>query len=163
MNRIAILTVEDEPEVRQAIERDLESFATAFRVETAADVADAREVIATLAAQSDTLGLIISDHRLPGTSGVDFLTELEADPAHPGLRKILLTGQADQADTIRAINSGGLDRYIAKPWSADELRTIVTTQLTEFILERDIDPMPYLGVLADPRLLTRIGRGPHID
>ena len=163
MKRIAILIVEDEPEVRQAIERDLESFTTSFRIEACEDVADARDILATLASDADLPGLILCDHRLPGTSGVDFLTELESSGTQPGLRKVLLTGQADQADTIRAINRGGLDRYIAKPWDADELRDVVRTQLTEFILDREIDPLPYLGILSDPRLLDRIGRGARVD
>ena len=163
MNRIAILTVEDETEVRQAIERDLEPFSATFRIEAAEDVADAREVIRTIGRDGDRLGLLLCDHRLPGTSGVDFLTELESDPAQAGLRKVLVTGQADQQDTIRAINAGGLDSYIAKPWSGDELRKTVARQLTEFLLDRDLDPLPYLGILDDPRLLERIGRGSRID
>jgi len=163
MNRIAILSLEDEAEVRQAIARDLEPFAKLFRIEAAEDVGDARELIQSIDDEGDRTGLILCDHRLPGTTGVEFLTQLQAEPEHQGMRKVLVTGQADQQDTIRAINDGGLHRYIAKPWSADELQGVVREQLTEYLLEQDLDPMPFLSLLDDPRLLERIGRGARID
>lgn len=163
MNRISILSVEDEPEVRQAITRDLEMFTKLFRIEVAEDVDDAREVIESIDADGDRVGVILCDHRLPGTTGVEFLIELEAEPNHQGIRKVLVTGQADQQDTIRAINTGGLDHYVAKPWQAEVLQTIVKEQLTEFILSQDLDPIPFLSMLDDSRLLERVARGSRID
>ena len=163
MNRICILSVEDEPEVRQAITRDLEMFTKLFRIEVAEDVDDAREVIESIDADGDQVGVILCDHRLPGTTGVEFLVELETEPSHQGIRKVLVTGQADQQDTIRAINTGGLDHYVAKPWQAEVLQTIVKEQLTEFILSQDLDPIPFLSMLDDSRLLERVARGPGID
>lgn len=163
MNRISILSLDDEPEVRQAITRDLEPFSSLFRIEVAEDVEDAREVIASIDESGDRVGLILCDHRLPGTTGVEFLVQLEADERHRGMRKVLVTGQADQQDTIKAINTGGLDHYIAKPWQAETLQAIVREQLTEFVLDQDIDPIPFLSQLNDPRLLDRIARGSRID
>lgn len=163
MNRITILSLEDEPEVRQAITRDLEDFTRLFRIESAEDVDDAREVIESVARDGDRVGLILCDHRLPGTTGVEFLVELEEGENHQGIRKVLVTGQADQQDTIRAINTGGLDHYIAKPWDAKTLQSIVKEQLTGYILDQDIDPVPFLSMLDDPRLLERVARGSRID
>ncbi|MFV0336896.1 MAG: response regulator, partial [Chthoniobacterales bacterium] len=71
--------------------------------------------------------------------------------------------QADQQDTIQAINSGGLQHYIAKPWQAETLRKIVKEQLTEYLLDQQIDPIPYLSLLSDPRLLEQIKKGSQID
>ena len=163
MNRIIILSLEDESEVRQAIIRDLEPFAPLFGIEAAEDVNDARGLIQALTEEGARVGVILCDHRLPGTSGVDFLAQLETDPTQQGMRKVLVTGQADQQDTIRAINSGGLDRYLGKPWKAGELQQVVKEQLTEFLLDQKIDPVPYLGLLDDPRLLGEIGRSDRID
>jgi two-component system chemotaxis response regulator CheY len=163
MNRITILSLDDEPEVRQAITRDLEPFASIFRIEVAEDVEDARDVIKSIDDDGDRVGVILCDHRLPGTSGVEFLIQLEAEENHKGIRKVLVTGQADQQDTIRAINTGGLDHYIAKPWQAEALQAIVREQLTGFILDQDIDPIPFLSVLDDSRLFERIAKGPSID
>ncbi|MFC7336644.1 response regulator [Haloferula chungangensis] len=163
MNQITILSLDDEPEVRQAITRDLEPFAKLFRIEVAEDVEDARDVLRSIDDDGDSLGLILCDHRLPGTSGVEFLIQLEAEENHKGIRKVLVTGQADQQDTIRAINTGGLDHYIAKPWQAEELQSIVREQLTGYLLDHDIDPIPYLSILDDPRLFERIAKGPNVD
>lgn len=164
MNAIAILSIEDEPEVREAIRRDLRPFETQFRIEAAEDVADAREALAQIEAEGGRVGLILADHRLPGETGVDFLTQLHTDGEHAAVRKVLLTGQADQQDTIRAINQGGLHHYIAKPWQAETLVKVVRDELTDYVLEADdIDPMPYVAVLDGPRLLEKISRGPRID
>jgi two-component system chemotaxis response regulator CheY len=164
MNPIVILSIEDESEVRDAIRRDLRPFEQSFRIETAEDVADAREVLAQIEAEGACIGLVLADHRLPGTSGVDFLTELQEKDAYAAVRKVLLTGQADQQDTIRAINAGGLHRYIAKPWQPEELVRTVREELTEFVLQDEaVDPLPYVAVLDGPRLMAKISRGSRID
>ncbi|MCH7228065.1 response regulator [Haloferula sp. A504] len=164
MNQIAILSIEDEPEVREAIRRDLRPFEKQFRIEVSEDISDAREAIAQIEQDGDRIGLVLADHRLPGETGVDFLTKLHADGSHYPVRKVLLTGQADQQDTIRAINEGGLHHYIAKPWEPETLVTIVRDELTEYVLRsEDIDAMPYVAILDGPRLLEKISHGSRID
>ena len=77
MNELVILVVEDEPEVRAEVVRDL-SFAGMIRVEQADDVADARDAIDEVNRAGDHVGLIVADHRLPGgESGVDLLVSLK--------------------------------------------------------------------------------------
>lgn len=153
MTELAVLIVEDEPEVRDAVRRDLADLAEVLRIETADDVTDARAALAELEASGAHLALVLADHRLPGTSGVDFLVELHDDPATASARKVLVTGQADHTDTIRAVNQAGLDHYVAKPWDPDELRRVVIETVTDFVLESGIDPLPYVRVLDGPRLL----------
>lgn len=154
MNDIAILVVEDEPEVRDAVVRDLAPFAGRFRIETAEDVPDAREVLEELDADRVAVGLVLCDHLLPGTPGTDFLIELQDRDATRPARKVLLTGQAGLEDTVRAINEAGLDYYIAKPWTPDDLHRAVRTQLTEFVLAGGYDPLAYVAVLDGPRLVA---------
>ena len=164
MSKIAILSLEDEPEVRQAITRDLESFADTFRIEGAEDVEDAKDLIASIKSDGDIVGLILCDHRLPGTTGVDFLTQLQDEPETRAMRKVLVTGQADHQDTIKAINAGGLHHYLPKPWKPEELVAIVREQLTDFVIESpDIDPIPFVGILDGARLMSKIAHGPSID
>lgn len=153
---IAILCLEDEPEVRDAILRDLGEFEGHFRIEAAEDAADAAAVLAEIALDDDELGLILCDHRLPGESGVDFLANIHARPSWRATRKVLLTGQADHLDTIRAVNDGGLNHYLAKPWRQEELVAVVREQLTRYVLETDADPLPYLSILDPEPLLKRI-------
>ncbi len=152
--QLAVLVLEDEPEVRDAIVRDLDPFADTIRVEAAEDVADAREVLAELQRDGASLALVLADHRLPGTTGVDFLIELCRDDDHGRSRKVLITGQADQQDTIRAVNEAGLDHYVTKPWDPDELRALVRDELTTYVLQQEMDPLPVLAVLDASRAMA---------
>ena len=157
---LAVLVLEDEPEVRDALLRDLEPLSDGVRVEPAEDVSDARAVLQELERSGDPLALVLADHRLPGTSGVDFLVELRTDPRHGHCRKVLVTGQADQDDTIRAVNRADLDHYVAKPWEAEDLRSLVRDLLTSYVLEQDIDPLPFLKTLDAARIMPALrGRG----
>jgi len=158
--RLAVLVLEDEPEVRAALLRDLAAFDPPVRVEPAENVEDARAVLRELAAVGDALALVLADHRLPGTTGVELLVELHGDPEHSSARKVLVTGQADQQDTIRAVNEAGLDRYVTKPWDAEELVALVRSELTSFVLAEDLDPLPYLPALDAARVMPALrGRG----
>ena len=154
--RLALLVLEDEPEVRAALLRDLAPFDPPVRLEPAEDVDDARAVLRELAAAGDALALVLADHRLPGTTGVDLLVELHGDPEHSSARKVLVTGQADQQDTIRAVNEAGLDHYITKPWDPEELVALVRDELTSFVLAADIDPLPHLRALDAARVMPAL-------
>lgn len=152
--KLAVLVLEDEPPVRDALERDLAPFRGAIRIEVAEDVDDAWAVVGEIDADDDRLALVLADHRLPGTTGVDFLVQLLADDRTRAARKVLVTGQADQADTIRAVNEAGLDHYVAKPWDPDELRAVVRNELTEHVLEHRLDPLPHLAGLDAARVMV---------
>ena len=153
---LTILSLEDEADVRDALERDLEQFWDKIRLEVAEDVDDAWTVIDEIVEDGDELALVLSDHRLPGKSGVDFLVELMKDERFGATRTVLVTGQADQADTIRAVNEAGLDHYIAKPWRAARLQEVVRAQLTDFVLEAGLDPLAHLRALDAARALEAL-------
>ncbi len=153
---VTILLLEDEADVRTALERDLEPFWDKIRYEVAQDVPDAWAAIDDILSDGDELALVLSDHRLPGESGVDFLVELTHDERFSSTRTVLVTGQADQDDTIKAVNEASLDYYIAKPWDPQKLVAVVREQLTNYVLESDINPLPYLPVLDGVRVMEAI-------
>ena len=153
MNRVTILCVEDESEVRDALVRDLDSFASSCRIEAAEDAADARQVVQECADAGDPIGLILCDHLLPGTHGADLLVEFKTNPAVAAARKVLVTGQAGLEDTIKAINNADLDHYVAKPWTRDALHDVVRQYLTDYVIDEVDDVLPYVSVLDGPRLL----------
>ena len=132
--RMYILCVEDEPEVLDAIVKDLAEFEDLFPVETARSVSEARTVVARIQEARDALALVLCDHIMPGENGVEFLIELYRDPYTATTRKILLTGQAGLDATVRAVNFANLDFYIGKPWSKDELCAGVKHQMKAYIL-----------------------------
>ncbi|NCD17067.1 MAG: response regulator [Actinobacteria bacterium] len=158
--KLAILVVEDEPPVRTALARDLAPFAGGARIELAEDVEDAWAVVGEVADGGDTLALILSDHRLPGTSGVDFLVSTMTDPRTRAARRVLVTGQAGHEDTIRAINEAELDHYVAKPWDPEEFRAVVREQLTDFVLTSGLDPLPHLAVIDAARAMHALRERP---
>ncbi|MDO4242745.1 MAG: response regulator [Actinomyces sp.] len=154
--KLVILVVEDEPEVRDAVVGDLAPFAGVVRVEPAEDVEDAWEVVSEVVADGDLIALVLADHRLPGRSGVDMLVEMREEESTAAARKVLVTGQADQADTIRAVNEAGLDHYIAKPWDPARLQATVRTQLTDFVLDAGLNPLPHLRALDGVRAMEAL-------
>jgi len=154
--KLVVLVLEDEPGVRDALVRDLGEFRDTVRVEAADDVPDARAVLEEIAADGDLLALVLADHRLPGVTGVDFLVELHHQRGTAATRKVLVTGQADLDDTVRAVNAAGLDRYIAKPWDPDELAAVVRDQLSAFVVDTGMDPLPHLRVLDPERVLPAL-------
>ncbi len=107
-----LLAVDDEPNILGALRRLFR--ATGWRVLTAGH---AEEALALLA--SEPVDAVLSDMRMPGMDGVQFLERVSR--GWPRTARLLLTGQADLGSTIAAINRGGLHRYITKPWNDDEL------------------------------------------
>ena len=154
--RLAIIVLEDEAEVRAALGRDLADVAHVARVEFAEDVPDAREVLREIEQDRDVLALVLADHRLPGDTGVDFLVELQTDPNLAPARTVLVTGQADLEDTVRAVNEAGLDHYISKPWQPDKLHEVVRDELTTYVLEQGLDPLPHLKILDGVRVMDSL-------
>lgn len=156
--KLAVLVLEDEPGVRDALVRDLTPFADTVRIEAAEDADDAWQVVEEVDADGDALAVVLADHRLPGTTGVDFLVAVHTSEDWSDVRTVLVTGQADLEDTIRAVNLAGLHRYLAKPWDADELLAVVREQLTGFVIDADIDPLPHLAVLDAARAMEVLRR-----
>jgi thioredoxin reductase (NADPH) len=116
-----ILAVDDEPEVVQAIQRDLRArYASNYRIVWAGGGSDAIETLKNLALQNTPVALILSDQRMPQTTGIDVLRE--SIELHPRAKKTLLTAYADTDVAIDAINDVGLDNYIMKPWDPPEER-----------------------------------------
>ncbi|SNU00611.1 Response regulator receiver domain-containing protein [Ruaniaceae bacterium KH17] len=158
--KLAILVLEDEAPVRTALARDLAQFAGNVRVEIAEDVDDAHAVIEEIHHAGDLVAVILSDHRLPGMTGVEFLVETMHDPRLKYARRVLVTGQAGHEDTIRAINEGSLSHYVSKPWTTDELTSVVRNELTTFVLDNSIDPLPYMTVLDSQRVMRVLRHRP---
>lgn len=153
MSKIYILCVDDELDVLQAVARDLAPMEQCFDIETAASAKEAREVIARMEAGKETaLGLILCDHIMPGERGVDLLVALNRRPETSESRKVLFTGQAGLEDTVQAINEAGIQHFLAKPWTRERLLEVARELLTDYVIARDLDPLPYMKCLDAVRL-----------
>jgi thioredoxin reductase (NADPH) len=133
MSKPTILTVDDDPQVSQAITRDLRArYGEDYRIVRAGSGAEALEVLAQLALRDRPVALIASDQRMPQMTGIEFL-ELSRQHA-PGAKLLLLTAYADTEVAIRAINSIGLDHYLLKPWDppAERLYPVIDDLLGDW-------------------------------
>ncbi|MBI4339873.1 MAG: FAD-dependent oxidoreductase [Chloroflexi bacterium] len=116
-----ILIVDDEPQVLNAVERDLRRhYRSEYRIVKASSGAEALEAAKELKVRGAPLALFLADQRMPAMSGTEFLTE--ARKLYPEARKALLTAYADTEAAIASINTIGLDYYLMKPWDPPEQR-----------------------------------------
>ncbi len=131
MARPILLAVDDDVSVLEAVVQDLRrQYGATYRVMRAASGQAALDILSQLKAREEPVALIVSDQRMPGMSGVDFLErsrELYADA-----RRVLLTAYADTEAAIRAINTARIHYYLNKPWDPPEERLYpVLTDLLE--------------------------------
>ncbi len=121
MAKPAIFTVDDDPEVLRAVERDLrQQYGKQYRVIRADSGASALETLKELKLRNDQVALFLVDQRMPHMSGVEFLEQ--AREFFPDAKRVLLTAYADTDAAIRAINSVRIDYYLMKPWDPPEER-----------------------------------------
>jgi thioredoxin reductase (NADPH) len=119
MPKPVMLTVDDDPEVLRAIERDLRShYAQKYRVMRANSGSAALSTLRELKARNNPVALLIADQRMPQMDGVGFLTE--AMDIHPQAKRALLTAYADTNAAIDAINEARVHYYLMKPWDPPE-------------------------------------------
>ena len=76
--------------------------------------------------------VIVSDQRMPEMSGAEFLAR--AKEKAPDSIRMVLTGYADINAAIKAINLGGIYRYIMKPWNDEDLKLTVRDAIDHFNL-----------------------------
>lgn len=156
METITILCVDDQAEVLDSVVRDLRPLQQYFRVEEAGSAAEARQIMDDISRNGDLVGLVISDHVMPGENGVELLGSIYRDNRFVGTKKILLTGQAGHADTIRAINEAKIDNYFEKPWKPEELVAAARKLLTAFILKQGLEYTGFLPILDQAVLLENL-------
>jgi CheY-like chemotaxis protein len=112
--------VDDERVVLESLKAQLKSaFGNAYLYEVAEDADEAMELIQELAEEEVNLILIVSDWLMPGMKGDEFLIRVHQQ--FPGIIKIMLTGQADEAAIERAQMHANLHRCLYKPWTEEEL------------------------------------------
>jgi len=119
MPKPVLLTVDDDPEVLRAIERDLRSrYADRYRVMRANSGSAAMTTLRELKARNNPVALLLADQRMPQMDGVGFLSE--AMELHPLAKRALLTAYADTSAAIDAINDARVHYYFMKPWDPPE-------------------------------------------
>lgn len=117
-----IMIVDDEPANLRVLER---LFRQDHQVITAESAAEALTLL-----QTHDVALLISDQRMPETTGIELMKQTVA--LRPQMVKILLTGYTDVEALIESINCGLVYRYITKPWNNEDLRLTVNRALDHY-------------------------------
>src|SRR6266481_9629850 len=121
MAKPVIWTVDDDPDVLRAVERDLRRhYGDRYRVISADSGISALEATKQLKLRNESVALFLVDQRMPRMSGVEFLEK--AIDLYPDAKRALLTAYADTDAAIRAINNVHIDHYLMKPWDPPEER-----------------------------------------
>jgi thioredoxin reductase (NADPH) len=115
MVKPVLFTIDDDPEVLRAVERDLRrEYGEEYRVLRAESGATALDALKQLKLRNEPVALFLVDQRMPQMTGVEFLER--AMEFYPEAKRALLTAYADTDAAIRAINSARVDYYLMKPW-----------------------------------------------
>jgi thioredoxin reductase (NADPH) len=119
MQKPVILTVDDDPDVLRAIERDLKKrYEERYRVLKADSGRAALDLLRRLQLRNAAVALLVVDHRMPQMNGVEMLQE--AMKIYPDAKRTLLTAYAETEAAIKAINDVRLNHYLLKPWDPPE-------------------------------------------
>ncbi len=129
--KIDILYVDDE-------ENNLISFKATFRlkytVRTALSADEAMDILG-----KKPVEIIITDQRMPNTTGIEFLEKVLEK--YPDPVRILLTGYADMNAVIDAVNKGKIYHYLSKPWSEKELEETIEKAFEVYQASKNLKEM----------------------
>lgn len=111
LGRPRVLCVDDEPCVLRSLDNLLRN---RFDVASASDAREGLELVRNV-----DFDVVISDQRMPGMSGTEFLERVKETSPHT--MRLMLTGYTDYTDVLRSVNDSEVFRFINKPWNSQHL------------------------------------------
>jgi len=121
-----ILLVDDESNVLSALKRAL--FDEPLDIVSVTSAEEALEIM-----KHDLFKVVVSDERMPGMHGSEFLARVKEE--HPHTIRIMLTGHATVAAAMKAVNEGEIYRFFAKPWDDTNLKFAIRSAIEKYDLE----------------------------
>ncbi len=126
--QVRILCVDDERNVLKALERLFLDHN--YEIITAGSGDEGLEILKS----TGPIQIVISDYRMPGMNGVDFLREVCG--RWPDTVRIVLSGYADTAAIVEAVNEGQIYKFIPKPWNDEELKVAIANAVERYFLHK---------------------------
>ncbi|MCA9255388.1 MAG: response regulator, partial [Phycisphaerales bacterium] len=123
LNSDCVLLIDDEPQVLSSLCRTLRH--RDYEVITAESGVEAMRVV-----ESTRLAAVISDHCMPDVKGTELLSNIRR--LQPEATRIMLTGSAELNVALAAVNEGGVNHILLKPWADDAVRSLVVESVAEF-------------------------------
>jgi two-component system probable response regulator PhcQ len=152
--KCTILYVDDEEKSLKYFTR---AFGDKFNILSAANAADGYRL---LEEHRDEIALLMTDQRMPGEKGVEFLQR--ARRLHPEAIRILTTAYSDFDVAIDAVNSAAIYKYVTKPWDIPELEMILKQACEFFTVQREHD-LRLAAEFSEPQKTTAADRGAKFD
>jgi two-component system NtrC family sensor kinase len=122
---IKILCVDDEPNVLSSLRRLFMD--EQYTILTATSASEGLELLG-----QNNIQIVISDYRMPNMNGVEFLKEVRTQ--WPDTVRIVLSGYADAASVVSAVNEGQIYKFVPKPWNDDELKILISHAIERYYL-----------------------------
>jgi two-component system probable response regulator PhcQ len=131
--KFALLYVDDE---EKSLKYFKEIFEQKFRIFTASN---AKEGYQILEENSEVIGILMTDQRMPGETGTELLKKVRQ--LHPQILRFLVTAYTDIDAAIDAVNRGSIYKYISKPWDIPQLEITIRQGFELFSLQRERDQL----------------------
>ena len=141
----SVLVVDDEQEIRRLMSAILTRYLTRYRIHVT-EAATAEEALAAL--ELADFDLIVSDHSMPGKTGIDLLAH--AHKRAPRTGRVLITALAQLDIGVEAINRGKVDGFLRKPWDNAALVALVDSLLETRVAAPPAAPEPAPAAPAAP-------------
>jgi len=129
--KLAILTVDDEKIILDSVRSQLErNFQNKYLLEFAESAEEAIEVTSSLIAEGITMLLVISDYQMDGMKGDEFAVWIKG--MFPNIQVVIITGHMGHDLSRKLLDADIVMKVIQKPWSEDELISLINTLSSEF-------------------------------
>ncbi len=143
-----LLYVDDEPENLRIFEL---TFRREFSILTAKSADEGMRVL-----NENPVAVVLSDYRMPGMTGVEFLSRVrEIDEK---TIRILVTAYGDADILSGAINDGRIYRYVPKPWDRDDMRLTLLRAIEMYAVDRERD-----ALVDELTRLNQLSRALHCE
>ena len=143
-----VLYVDDEPDNLRVFQL---AFKREFKILTATSAEEGLQIL-----NENPVAVVLSDQRMPGVTGVEFLSRVRA--IDPKTVRVLVTAYGDVDILRQAINDGSIYRYVAKPWDPDDMRLTLQRAIESYALEQEKHCL-----LEELTLLNRLSRSFHTE
>jgi two-component system, NtrC family, sensor kinase len=123
---VRILCVDDEIPILKAMKRIFMD--SDYEILTASSAGEGFDMLSN----NQPIQVVVSDYRMPDMDGVEFLQKVCSK--YPDTVRIVLSGYADTASIVSAINEGEIYKFIPKPWNDDELKVTIANAIERYFL-----------------------------
>ncbi len=152
ISSVEILIVDDEP---QALKYFQKAFSDKYEILTATSADEAEEIIFS---GRHEIGVVVTDQRMPGRTGVSLLSNLRQ--RRPDIVRILASAYCDLDSAVQAVNTCEIFRYITKPWDLNSLEVDIDQAVTFYMLQQQHEMLlqEKLGAIQRNLLRDRVNK-----